>query len=88
MRPNDQFLRRLYYMGVTPLNMNGRRTRYTMSKIYSDYIYKIKLERIVEDIENSKKGIYYLIEYLINQKQHNISERIFKELNPNCTYRF
>lgn len=62
------FLRLLQYMSIK-----------TNNRLYIEYINKAKLERIINDIENSKKGIYYLIDYNIVQKQYNIIGRSFKQ---------
>lgn len=64
----NSFLRSLIYMGIRPNSRFGYH-------IYREYFNRIRLEKILEEIETSKKGPYYLIDYLMRQKQENIINR-------------
>lgn len=74
----ENFFKILRYMGINPNSRSG----YHISKsLYNEYIKKVKLQKIIKDIEESKKGPYYLMDYLMKQKQENIINRVIVENN-------
>lgn len=60
------------------LQFMGYKSDIRIKRIYLDYINNIRLKRIIDEIESSKKGTYYLIEYVIKQKQQNIIGKSLK----------
>lgn len=69
---DKQFFRLMRYMGVYPNSRVGYRI---YKSLYDEHVKKSKLQKIIKDIEESKKGPYYLIDYLMRQKQENIINR-------------